>query len=200
MSSLAFMSLQAMTVFMFLNNVNVQPLRSAAGTCPTPRHDWFSLILAKYILKSPKWNRSGPQGHTLLYRFGRFILTTLFLEDKVCGEFQLFQVHSALTEAKKQEKKGKTWKKWILLNSSCWSRYKQLAAAPHKTTFRISQIIRFSRSFILNSLNFIPSIANHRANYRQCPVAVVLFISGGCISASWDNVAVVGSQVRAITM
>lgn len=36
MSSLAFMSLQPMSVFMFLNNGNIEPMKSAAGTCPTP--------------------------------------------------------------------------------------------------------------------------------------------------------------------
>lgn len=51
MSSLAFMSLEAMSAFMFLNNVNIPLLRSAAGTFPTPKCDRFTSILAKYIHK-----------------------------------------------------------------------------------------------------------------------------------------------------
>lgn len=67
MSSLTFISLQAMSAFMFLNNVNVKPRKTAAGTRPTARHNGFILILPKHGLKSSGWNTSGPQGkHSIL--------------------------------------------------------------------------------------------------------------------------------------
>lgn len=93
MSSLTFISLQAMSAFMFLDNVNVKPRKTAAGTCPTARHLSFIPILPKHGLKSSGWNTSGPQGNTSFYRSA---FQFNYSES-------LFQLNSALTGAKKKK-------------------------------------------------------------------------------------------------
>lgn len=63
MSSSAFMSLQATSVFMLLNNVNVRLLTTAAGTFPPPRRDRFICILAKSIHKVLNGMEVGHRGY-----------------------------------------------------------------------------------------------------------------------------------------